>query len=113
VNGPCASLKNRLVLLTDVAALLVELDEPARALAILKQVADRANRSLVDKWQESGFRRMPDPRSFSGTRQRYHLVRAKALHALDRRAAAHAALTKAEALGGSSRLMLEVRDLLG
>ncbi|MHC4972701.1 MAG: transglutaminase family protein [Planctomycetota bacterium] len=105
-------LEDRLVVLTDAAAVLVELDEPTRALAVLDQVADRANRAFKDEWAKSGFRVMPDARSFSRTRQGYHLVRAKALHALGRRAAAHAALTKAEALGGSSRLMLEVRDLL-
>ena len=107
-----AGLKDRLLPLTDAAAVLVELDEPAQALKVLEQVADQANRDLVDQWEESGFRIMPDPRSFRGTRQRYHLVRAQVLHALDRRAAAQAALAEAEALGGSSRLMLEVRDLL-
>jgi len=107
-----AGLEDRLAALTEAAAVLVELDEPARALAILEQVAGRANQTFRDKWQESGFRLTPDARSFGWTRQRYHLVRGKALHALGRRAAAHAAFTKAEALGGSSRLMLEVRDLL-
>ena len=103
---------DRLAILTDAAAVLVELNEPTRALAVLDQVADRANRTFKDEWEESGFRLMPDARSFHWKRQRYHLIRAQALHALGRRAAAHAALTKAEELGGSSRLMLEVRDLL-
>jgi len=101
-----------LIVLVDAASVLVKMDEAAAALAVLKQGADLANRSFKNDWIESGAGILLDPRSWSLKRQRYHLIRAKALHALGRKGAAREALAEAEKLGGSFRLMLEVRDLL-
>jgi regulator of sirC expression with transglutaminase-like and TPR domain len=104
--------EERMAVATEAARVLVEIREAAAALAVLDQAAEEANRSYKQDWLTTKGGISLDPRSWSGKRQRYFLVKAKALHAAGQQGAANAAFAKARELGGSSRLMLEVRDLL-
>lgn len=112
VSEPVRSDDDALVVLVEAASVLVAMNEARSALAVLDRGADAAAQSRTDAFLENIDGMMMDPMSWGMKRQRYYLVQAKALHALDRKSEAIAALSKAEDLGSAGRLTLEVRDLL-
>ncbi|MEM8884285.1 MAG: transglutaminase family protein, partial [Planctomycetota bacterium] len=103
---------DRLRRITRAAEVLLEIREPAQALVVLDMGREHSERSLKDEFIQTGGVAAPDMLTREGARRRWHLVRAKALHAEGRKSEARAALATAKKHGHGGRLTLEVERLL-